>query len=147
MNLITTILEQKSSGRRRKGDMMASNININSLEIFEENNFRREIRKTFLEKTRFLAAIHGKLCDILMAINVVYSLPILFNIADIFVGVTVEIFCMFFIITECPSKIMECCLVASISCTYFLKLVVVLHACVTCASEVSFSHFDSHVRY
>jgi hypothetical protein len=94
-----------------KADTMKSNINTNSSEIFED---LQGIRMNLLEKSRSLALIHGKLCDLVMAINSVYSLPNLLIVADIFVGVTVEIFSVFYIICSHSSKVIEISIMASV---------------------------------
>jgi hypothetical protein len=147
MSLIAVTMSEKSSRIQRKAVIMGSNINITSSEIFEERNFLRGTRINVPEKMRSLAAIHGKLCDIITIINSVYSLPILFNIADIFVAVAVEMFGVYFIVCEYSSKLMFCSMLASISLWYLLKLVVVLHSCVTCSTEVSFILTDFYVIY
>lgn len=138
LNLIIITLPEKSLRRQRKADTMESNINTSSSEIFEDNSFFQGTRMNLLERSRSLAVIHGKLCDLVMVINSLYSLPILFIIADIFVGVTVEMFCVFYIICSYSSKIIGISIMASVFCWCLLKLVIVLHTCVTCTSEVSF---------
>jgi hypothetical protein len=143
MSLIAITMKDKSSKGQRKVFIKGSN--VTSSEIIEGRNFLRGTRINFLEKTRTLAAFHGKLCDIVTTINSVYSLPILFNIADIFMGVSVEMFGLYFIVCEHSSKIMQCSMIALLSSWYLLKLVIVLHACVTCSSEVSFIHIDFYV--
>jgi hypothetical protein len=62
-------------------------------------------------------------------------------------GITVEMFGVYFIVCEYSSKLIFCSIIASISSWYLLKLVVVLHACVTCSSEVSFIRIDFYVIY
>jgi hypothetical protein len=137
-NLIIITVPKKSLRRQRKADTMKSNINTSSSEIFKESSFSQGTKINFLEKSRYLAVIHGKLCDLVKVINSVYSLPILFIIADIFVGVTVEIFNVFYIICLYSTKIIELSILTSVISWYILKLVIVLHTCVTCTSEVSF---------
>jgi hypothetical protein len=117
---------------------MESNINTSSSGILEEGSSFQGTRMNLLEKSRSLAVIHGKFCDLVMVINSVYSLPILFIIADIFVGVTVEMFSVFYIICFYSAKIIEISIIASVFSWCLLKLVIVLHTCVTCTSEVSF---------
>jgi hypothetical protein len=71
---------------------MESYINISSSKIFEDSSLFRGTRMNLLEQSRSLAVTNGKLCDLVTIMKYVYSLPILFIIADMFVRVTVEMF-------------------------------------------------------
>jgi hypothetical protein len=134
VNLNTITLYKKSP---RQANTMKSDLNIKSADMFEANSLLRLNTRNTVDNCRFLAVIHGNLCDLVTVINSVYSFPILFNIANIFVTITVSLFCVFLIIFE-YFKETEQCRVLSAYCVWcVLKLAIVFQACIACASEVS----------
>lgn len=133
INLNTRTLYGKSQGQENSTQ---SNIKI-STDILEVNCLLRDNTRDMMDNCRSLAVIHGKLCDLLTLINSVYSLPILLNIANIFVTITVSMFCAFLIICEYSKETTLGYVLVAYCAWCVLKLTIVFHACIACTSEVS----------
>jgi hypothetical protein len=111
--------------------VVTSRINKDSTRLLSPG-FTLHLRLQILSLIDF----HDGLCDTVRSINSAYSVRILTNVADIFIGITVSLFCSYFIPTH-SNHVKTIYIFILVVYFDLARLLILLYACTACTEEVS----------